>query len=115
MKPLVLFLLFLPVCAPAQTVITGKVINTADNKAVGYASVFLSNTVVGTRSNDDGSFTLQNVKPGQYDLVVSLIGFETHHQTVTISNASIAVGDITITPKVNELKEVHIGAPDPNR
>jgi len=115
MKALVFFLLFLPVCASAQTVITGKVINTADNKPVSYASVFLSNTVVGTRSNDDGSFTLQNVKRGQYDLVVSFIGFETHHQTVTISNASIAVGDITITPKVNELKEVHIGAPDPNR
>lgn len=115
MKSLLLYLFFIPAIALAQTTITGKVISAVDKKPVPYASVFLSNSLVGAKTNDDGSFTLNNVKSGQYDLVISFIGFETHHQTVTVSNGSVALPDILITPKNTTLKEVTIGPPDPRR
>lgn len=114
-KALVLLLLLLPILSFAQTIITGKVINAGDKTPVPYASVFLSNSMVGGKTNDDGSFTLNNVKPGQYDLVISFIGFETHHQTVNADGGTINLGTITITPKTTQLKEVTIGLPDPNR
>lgn len=90
-------------------------INAADKKPVPYASVFLSNSVVGARTNDDGTFSLTNVRPGQYDLVISFIGFETHHQTIIAENGTLALTDIAIIPKTTQLKEVTIGPPDPHR
>ncbi|MEO6520175.1 MAG: carboxypeptidase-like regulatory domain-containing protein [Mucilaginibacter sp.] len=115
MKTIVLFLLFIPSLVIAQSTITGKVLNASDKTPVPFASVFLSNSLVGAKTNDDGSFTLNNVKAGQYDLVISFIGFETHHQTVTVSNNVLALPDILITPKNTTLKEVTIGPPDPKR
>lgn len=113
-RSVLLCLLLMPALAWGQVTITGKLISAADKKPVPYASVFLSNTVVGAQTTEDGSFTLTNVKNGQYDLVISFIGFETHHQTVTVTGTSLTLGIITITPKATQLKEVTIGA-DPNR
>ena len=41
----------------AYFTISGTILNQADNKPVADASVFLSNTTMGTKTADDGSFT----------------------------------------------------------
>jgi hypothetical protein len=114
MKPIVLFLLLLPVGLFAQTTISGKVINAADKKPVGYATVFLSNTMVGTRTAEDGSFILQNAKSGLYDMVISFVGFQTYHQSITLNGEAVSLPVIELVPKLNQLKEVKIGL-DVNR
>jgi hypothetical protein len=100
---LVLFFL-LPFTCFAQYVVTGKVIN-ADTKApVADASVFLSNATVGAKSAD--------VRPGQYDLVISIIGYETFHQIVMV-NGDLSLQTLAISAKTILLKEVKI-APNAN-
>lgn len=108
MKYYLLFFLFLPVTCLAQIRITGKVINAADNKPVNNASVFLSNATVGGKTADDGSFTLVNVKPGQYEFVVSVVGYDTHRQMVMAGNENISLPDIKLSAKTTELKEVTV-------
>ena len=56
--------------------ITGKITRADSKGAVAHASVFLSNSSFGTSSNDDGNYTLNNVRPGQYTLVVTAIGYD---------------------------------------
>lgn len=107
-KKLAFILLILPVTLFAQNTITGKILSMVNNKPVPDASVFLANASVGGKSADDGSFTLNNAKNGQYDLVVSCLGYETHHQTIFVNGASMAITSITLMPKVTELKEVKI-------
>ena len=112
--------IFLLLCfqadAFAQVIITGSVIGQADTKPVANASVFLSNTTIGDKTAADGSFTLHNVKPGKYQLVVSIIGFENSEQVLTVNNANISVPVITIFPKTINLNEVKIKyKEDPNR
>jgi hypothetical protein len=109
-----LFLLLLfPVVAFGQISITGKVNDVTTKKGVENASVILSNTANGSKTAADGSFNLQNVKPGQYDLVVSIIGYETYHQTITALNANLPLAAIELLPKSITLHEVNI-KPDPN-
>jgi hypothetical protein len=110
MKYYVLFFLLLPFACFAQVTITGKVINAADNKPVPSASVFLSNATVGSKTADDGTFTLNYVKPGQYEFVVSVIGFDTYRQKVMAGNEQISLAEIKLTPKTKELKEVTVDA-----
>ena len=110
----VLFLLLLfPAVSFCQISITGRVNDVTTKKAVENASVILSNTATGGRTAADGSFTLGNVKPGQYDLVVSILGYETYHQTVTVVNANLSLALIGLLPKSIALHEVDI-KPDPN-
>jgi len=102
-----LFSLLLPLSGMAQYVVSGKVLNLADKNPVGSASIFLSNTTVGTKTGDDGSFVLTNVRAGQYDLVISSIGFETFHKTVMV-NGDVVLPAIEILSKSILLKEVKV-------
>ncbi len=76
--------------------ITGRVVNSSDKKPVANASVFLSNSAVGAKTADDGTFKLNNAKPGKYDMIVSFVGFETYRQTITVNDKDIALPDIEI-------------------
>ncbi len=123
----ILFLVIIDFSASAQTdstshntqpqsvrfTISGVVLNHADNKPVAYASVFLSNTTTGAKTADDGTFTLSNVKPGKYELIVSIIGFETYRQKIVV-NGNAVLASIVISTKTNMLKEVVIKV-DPKR
>ncbi len=106
-----LYLLVLPLWVSAQNTIGGKVIGLYDKKPIVKASIFLSNTTVGGATGEDGSYLLTNVKPGQYDMVVSAIGFETVHRTVMV-NANVTIPFIELEPKTIDLKAVEV-KPDP--
>jgi hypothetical protein len=114
MKRLLILLFFLPFTCLGQITITGKLVNAAQNTPVADASVFLSNATVGGKSADNGTFILRNVRPGQYELVVTVLGYETYRQTVMAGTESVSLPNIKLTPKISELKEVVI-MPDPNR
>ncbi|RYY33619.1 MAG: carboxypeptidase-like regulatory domain-containing protein [Sphingobacteriaceae bacterium] len=103
-----IILLFTIAAAIAQTgTITGKVVSKAGKIPLVKASVFLSNATYGTITADDGTFTLYNVKPGQYQFVVTNVGFEDHVQTVMVTSEVLKL-DIEMMPKVTELRAVVI-------
>lgn len=115
MRKYLLLLLFLaPTWVLAQVKITGKVINMTDTKPVPNASVFLNNAQVGNKTTDDGTFTLSNVKPGKYDFIISIVGYETYTYSVQVGSTNVDLGTISIIPKTFQLNEVKV-RPDPNR
>jgi len=110
------FIVLLPLGCLAQFTISGRILNQADTKPVANVDVFLNNATIGDQTADDGTFTLHNIKPGKYDLVISIVGFETYNQSVTVGNSNTVLPDITIFPKTIALKEVSIKFhADPNR
>jgi len=113
-KSLLFLLLLIPIGSLAQVKITGKVINMTDTKPVPNASVFLNNAQVGNKTADDGTFTLSNVKPGKYDFIISIVGYETYTYSLQAGSTNIDLGTISIIPKTFQLNEVKI-RPDPNR
>lgn len=118
MSKLTAFLLIIisPISCLAQFAIKGKVLNQGDGKPIANASVFLNNATIGTTTAADGTFTLKNVKPGKYDLVVSDIEFESHNQSVTITDKDLDLPPILVIAKTINLKEVAVKYhKDPNR
>ncbi|NCD67954.1 carboxypeptidase-like regulatory domain-containing protein [Mucilaginibacter agri] len=112
-KYLIFLLFIIPLSLCAQISISGKVTDLSSNKPIENASVILSNSTVGNKTTADGSFILKNVKPGQYDLVASIVGYETYHLTLTVNNANLIVPPIQLLPKSVTLNEVVI-KPDAN-
>jgi CarboxypepD_reg-like domain len=107
-KTFIFVILLSPLVGLAQLTISGKVLNQADNKPIANVSVFLSNATIGDKTAEDGTFTLQHVRPGKYDLVVSIVGFGTYYQTILAGNSSIKLPDIILSPKTIMLGEVNI-------
>ncbi|MCR8561016.1 carboxypeptidase regulatory-like domain-containing protein [Mucilaginibacter sp. BJC16-A38] len=116
-KTMLLLIFLLPVSVFGQITITGKVIGQADTKPVANASVFLSNAAIGGKTANDGSFSLQNVKPGRYDLIVSIIGFDVFKQSVIVGGNDVVLPVIAISPKIISLNIITVKASrtDPDR
>jgi hypothetical protein len=88
--------------------ITGKVTSADLQIPLAKASVFLSNATFGGATDNDGNFALRNVKPGQYELVVSYVGYESYHKTILVGSAPINL-NIAMQMKSIGLAEVTIG------
>ena len=57
---------------------------TGNNEPLAGASVVLSNSMYGVSTQSDGSFEFKNLKPGNYVVKVSCIGFESVQTTVDL-------------------------------
>ena len=73
--------------------ISGIVKNKADKSAVPYVNVVVktekdSAFVAGTVTNDEGRFSIANVKPGNYRLQISFMGFENREQPLFVGSLS---------------------------
>ena len=105
---LLFVLLIVAQCTHAQNgTITGKVMSADIQIPLAKASVFLSNATFGTATQNDGSFTLANVKPGQYELVVSYVGYDSYHKTIMVNGGTINL-DIEMHLKSTTLDVVNI-------
>lgn len=109
---LIILLLTAPllVCAQSGTV-TGKITQAETNASLPKASVFLTETSYGTSANDDGDFTLTDVKPGRYLLVVTMVGFETFSQNITVGT-NVTKINVSLKPRITALNEVSVRIPE---
>ena len=92
----------------SQKSITGKVIDASTNKPLASVSIFLSNTSIGTYSNNLGEFSLNNFPQGKFDIIISYIGYETFVQNVS-SDKIPSFLSVALHPKVEEINEVVVG------
>ncbi|MBX9892612.1 MAG: carboxypeptidase-like regulatory domain-containing protein [Chitinophagaceae bacterium] len=105
MRIIISFLLLLMSALVNAQTLRGIVLSADNRQPVPAASVFLSNTGVGTITRDDGRFELNRFPSGRYELVVTSLGYETY--SVVVQSASLPEQlQILLKPKARELQEV---------
>jgi len=109
---LTLLLVTLTLGCFAQYSVKGKVINQVDTRPVAGASVFINGATIGSHTAEDGTFTLSGIKPGRYDLMITMVGFDKFSEAIEIVNTNLSLPVITIFPKTTVLNEVKIKAGD---
>ncbi|WEK20267.1 MAG: carboxypeptidase-like regulatory domain-containing protein [Candidatus Pedobacter colombiensis] len=77
------------------------------------AGIFLSGYQVSTVADNEGKFKISNLKPGNYDLLVQMVGYLPYSKSVIISDKSVQV-ELVLKESTTVLNEVVIHA-DPNR
>ncbi len=89
---LLFLLLFISASAVAGQTgkIAGRVTDGANKDALIGATVMLEGTTIGTTTDADGFYTINNIAPGTYTVVVSYIGY----RKTTISNILVRI-DLT--------------------
>lgn len=83
-------------------------ITTSDGELAVGVNIILKNSKYGTISNEDGAFEFNRVKPNTYTLQVSLTGYETLEQEVTVSGNETTTLNLQLTVSNKQLKEVII-------
>ena len=89
-----------------NTTIQGKVTAKDNGEAVAGASVYISNTTIGSASDGDGFFKLTNAPQTPFILNISSIGFKT--KVIQVNPLKDTLLSITLDANVRQLKEVVI-------
>jgi iron complex outermembrane receptor protein len=90
---------------PPFGTIKGKIF-TNDNKPAASVTVLLKGTAKSALTEEDGTFVIQKVAPGTYQLEVSLVGYETLRQDVLVAENKITAINLQLTLSNTELMEV---------
>ncbi|WP_077810323.1 TonB-dependent receptor [Polaribacter sp. BM10] len=83
--------------------IKGKI--TSNGKPLPYVNIYLKNTKIGTSSNENGFFELQNIENGVYTIVASSIGFKSKSAKINVKNASTITKNFDLNEN-NDLDEI---------
>ncbi len=88
-----------------QSQFSGRVLSSDNNLPVAFANVYISNSLIGTITNEKGAFSIDHIPELRFDLIISCIGYET--QKLSLEKNKIPPSlTILLKPKVIELQEV---------
>lgn len=95
------------------TSISGIVLDNSTNEPLPNVNIYISNTTWGTTTQMDGSFILNDIIPGNHDIVFSMIGYDTKAQIVKIADSSDVQLNIRLIPKIYKFSDITITADRP--
>jgi len=91
-------------------VLKGKVYDKNSEKPLPAANIYLKGTNFGAASDLDGNFYIQSVPEGEYEVVVSYIGYETRTIKVKVPTTGSVTQDFGLSPITVRGKEVVVTA-----
>lgn len=102
-----LFLAISSVCA--QNTINGVVIDASNQDKVAFVNIYFPDLEKGGATDENGNFAIDNLPTGSYNILFSIIGYETQSLKLTIpSTASI---EIKLIPSAIEMQSIIISTP----
>lgn len=86
-------------------------ISTSDKQPAVSVTITLKGTNKSTLSDNKGNFVLNKVEPGNYQLVVSLVGHSSVEQAVTVAANQASTVSVELQATGTELQEVMVVSP----
>jgi hypothetical protein len=93
--------------------ITGKVTDSTTGLPLHLVNVYLSGTTFGASTSQTGSYCMENVRGGSYQLIFQHIGYEIKAQNMQIEDNQIYEIDAQLLPKIYDSEEIQISTTDP--
>jgi len=92
-------------------VIKGRVYNRINNEPIPFANIAIANSTKGTTADIDGNYRIENLKPGNYNMVCSSLGFEINTlYEIIVSSSKPSILDIPLLETVQQLDEITVTA-----
>ena len=90
--------------------LTGQVSDENTGKPLAFVQVFIQSIQVGDDTDDSGMFAINNLKPGEYQVTVKLVGYKTIHSEVEIKLNEVFRINFQMTAESFHLQDVQITA-----
>ena len=94
----------------SQSRIDGRIIDKSTSEPLVGVNVFFSKTTWGATTDDDGFYTLTNIPAGQYELVVSMIGYEVEREQMIIKTDERFTLNFRLQSRAILMSEVNVTA-----
>ncbi len=109
------FLFFLNVVTTSFAAVTGSVVGVVtgeDGAALAYANVVVKDTSLGAMSQNDGSFAISFVPPGEHTVIVSILGYQARSIAIVVdAGGKFDLGSIKLlSTSVQTLDQLEIVA-----
>ncbi len=104
--------ILLAVCLSIQVsysqtgIVKGRVIDARSFKPLPFATVYMNQTTIGSVTNNNGDFVIQNIPVGRYDLVVSYVGYQAYQSRVIVNDSIPVTMSIKLSPSTTNLNEI---------
>ena len=108
-KVLFAFLILVNFSSLAQLGSISGLITTESKEPLPGASITLVGTVRGVQTNAKGHYILKGLKPGQYTIQVSFVGYKTQSQNINMKEGEQLEANFTLSD-VTELQGVSVSA-----
>jgi hypothetical protein len=106
-------LLLLTISVYAQNLSISGLVKDKRGETLPGAGIYLSGYKAATVTNNDGKFVIANLKPGNYNVLVEMMGYLPFTKNVILSDKSVTI-EIILDENTIQLREVVIRV-DPNR
>lgn len=110
--PVIVFVLLIVSVLAAQnkkvSAIKGIVTDAETKEPLAAASVYFVETTIGTTVAANGEYTLTVAKPGNYEMVVSMIGYELQKKKLFVEKGMQYVFNFSLVPKPMNLNPIEV-------
>jgi hypothetical protein len=91
-----------------QGIIRGKIFDKESGEPILYANVLLEGTTMGTTTDLEGFFSINNVPPGRYLIVSTYLGYDTLREEVSLADGQIIFKNLYANPSSVRLSTVNV-------
>lgn len=113
LRKLIFYLAFLPSIVFAQAYknsISGFIYDKTTNLPIENANVYISNTILGSPTDENGYYYIESIPKSTHELVVSVIGYNDTSKTIIVNKNSILKYNFKLTPKIYATDPISITA-----
>jgi outer membrane receptor for ferrienterochelin and colicins len=103
-----LFLIPFGITNAQEFQIAGKVFDISNKQPLENAGILIPNSNKGSISNENGDFKIKNIKPGNYKLIISCLGYETVEMQFLIPSTKDSLLEINLKPVIDDMDAVVI-------
>ncbi|MFB9055647.1 TonB-dependent receptor domain-containing protein [Mariniflexile ostreae] len=93
----------------SQNSIHGVITDSNTKAPIVYANIYIPAVEKGTMSHEKGDFTIDNLPPGKYEVLFSIIGYQTKSITIKIPFEEHL--HLSLSPSFIEMKDIIISTP----
>lgn len=90
--------------------VAGQVVDAESGRPLRNAQVDIAGTARGTLTDQNGSFTITGVQPGQHEVRAQLIGYHSQSESVTVVSDQVVRLDFRLTRSTLALDEIVVTA-----
>ena len=94
----------------AQSIITGRVTDSRTGNPLVGVNIFFSRTTYGSTTDINGFYTLDDIPPGRYELLVSMIGYKLLKESFQIDTDIKIDRDYKLVSQPIRMKEIVVSA-----
>ena len=88
--------------------VTGRVLDKRTGAPLADANVYLANTTLGSITNKGGRYTIEEIPPGNYTLIVSFVGYARDQVSVVIEANKTTRVNFDLNKSATKLADVNI-------